>query len=179
MSEDNLLKACAMVGRFLYEFALVEREIDEGIAKILDLKGGAADVVAGGVDFARKANLLRTVVLETAVEEKAGISKLFSTIFQQNDNRVFIAHSTFEPAADEAVQFRRTVARDGKIKKHDPLWTKEKFEASYKCSKEIRDQLTKLRPRLTIIVGEEGKTEILSHYLYTSGSTCAPPGGSS
>ncbi len=69
MSEDDLSKACAKVGRFLYEFALVEREIDEGIVKILDLKGGAADVLAGSVDFFRKANLLRTVALETAPDD--------------------------------------------------------------------------------------------------------------
>ncbi len=172
MSEDDVSKACAKVGRFLYEFALVEREIDEGIIKVLDLEGGAADVLANGLDFFRKANLLRTVASETAPDkEKAGIGKLFNAIAEQNNDRVLMAHSTFAPAADEAVQFRRTVAKDGKINKQDPLWTKEKFEGSYTRLKEIRDRLTELRPRLTIIVREERGTEILSQYLYPSGST--------
>ncbi len=31
--EDDLCKACAKVGRFLYEFALVEGEINSGIVQ--------------------------------------------------------------------------------------------------------------------------------------------------
>ena len=34
-----------------------------------------------------------------------------------------MAHGMFEPAAKEDVQFKRTVAKDGKVKKPDPLWT--------------------------------------------------------
>ncbi len=130
--EDDLSKACAKVGRFLHDFALVEQEINGGIVQILDLKGTAADVIANSLDFIRKVNLFRTVALETAPEpEKEGVGKLFSAIAAQNDDRILMAHSTFELAADDGVQFRRTVAKDGKIKKEDPLWTKQKFEQSY------------------------------------------------
>ena len=73
-TEDHLSKACAKVGRFLHEFALVEEEINKGIAQILALKGDAAEVVANGVDFIRKANLLRTVALETAPEAERAAS---------------------------------------------------------------------------------------------------------
>ena len=64
--EDDLLKACAKVGRFLHDFALVEQEFNDGIVQILDLKGAAADVIANSLDFLRKHNLLRTVALETS-----------------------------------------------------------------------------------------------------------------
>ncbi len=130
--EDDLSKACAKVGRFLHDFALVEQEINGGIVQILDLKGTAADVIANSLDFIRKVNLFRTVALETAPEpEKEGVGKLFSAIAAQNDDRILMAHSTFELAADDGVQFRRTVAKDGKIKKEDLRWTKQKFEQSY------------------------------------------------
>ena len=37
--EDDLSKACAKVGRFLHDFALVEQEINDGIVQMLDLTG--------------------------------------------------------------------------------------------------------------------------------------------
>lgn len=167
--EDDLLKACAKVGRFLHDFALVEQEINDGIVQILDLKGAAADVIANNLDFFRKANLLQTVALETAPEpQKGGVKTLFNAIAAQNDDRILMAHSTFELAADDGVQFRRTVAKDGKINKTDPLWTKQKFEQSYKHLLDIRDKLTELRPRLTL--SEESKTQLFSNYLYTPAS---------
>ena len=180
VAEDDLSKASAKVGHFLHEFALVEQEINQGIVKILDLKGDAADVVAHGIDFFRKANLLRTVALETAPEAERGcIGKLFSAIAEQNNDRILMAHGVFEPAAEEGVQFRYTVAKDGKVKKHDPLWTKQNFENSYKRLRDIREKLMELCPRLTLTISEEGRTQIFSHYLYTPASTWVPSGDGS
>jgi hypothetical protein len=65
--------------------------------------------------------------------------------------------------ATDSVQFWRTVAKDGKIKKEDPLWTKQKFEQSYKGLQDIRNKHTKLRPRLTL--SDESKTQLFSNYL--------------
>ena len=61
-----------------------------------------------------------------------------------------MAHSPFELADDDGVQFRRTVAKDGKIAKQDPLWTKQKFEGAYKRLQDILDKLRKLRPSLKL-----------------------------
>ncbi|ULK98491.1 hypothetical protein [Bradyrhizobium sp. I71] len=60
MSAD-LDVACAKVGRYLYEFALLEREINASIVQILDLKSDAADVVSHSLDFFKKVNLLKIV----------------------------------------------------------------------------------------------------------------------
>jgi hypothetical protein len=178
--EDDLSKACAKVGRFLHEFALVEQEINNGIVQILNLKGDAADVVANSIDFFRKANLLRTVALETAPEEeRGGIGKLFSAIAEQNNDRILMAHGMFEPAADEGVQFRYTAAKDGKVKKSDPLWTKQNFEDSYKRLHDIREKLTELSPTLTLSINEDGRTRIFYHYLYTPASPWVPSGDGS
>ena len=123
-------------------------------------------MIANILDFFRKANLLLTVALETAPQpEKGDVEKLFSAIAEQNDDRILMAHSTFELAADDDVQFRRTVAKGGKIKKQDPLWTKQKFEQSYTRLQDIRDKLTKLRPRLTL--SDKSKTQLFSNYLNT------------
>jgi len=176
-AEDDLSRACAQVGRFLHEFALVEQEINNGIVQILDLKGDAAHVIAHDIEFFRKLNLLKIVALETAPEtEKESIGKLFSAVAKQNDHRNLMAHSRFEPAADEGVQFWRTVAK-GIVKKVDPLWTKQDFEDSYKRLRNIREKLTELRPTLTLSINEDGPTRIFHHYLYApdSGWISGPP----
>jgi hypothetical protein len=176
MACDDLSKACQKVGRFLYDFALVEQEINERIAAILNLKGDAADVVSNSVDFFRKANILRTIAFETAPpEEKDAIGKLFSMIAKENDNRVLMAHSSFEPANEEGVQFSRTVARDGKVTVHDPLWTKQQFEQASARLTDIQGKLAKLRPKLTFKV-TEGRSDVFAHYLYTPASTWVPSG---
>jgi hypothetical protein len=168
VAEDDLSKVCAKVGRFLHEFALVEQEISNGIVQILDLKGDAADVVANSIDFFRKANLLQTVALEIAPEtEKNSIGKLFSAVAEENSDRILMAHSVFEPAANEGVQFRRTVAKDGRVKKSDPLWTKQDFENSYKRLRDIQEKLIELCPRL-LGLSAEGRSQIFSHYLASS-----------
>jgi hypothetical protein len=170
VAEDNLSRACAKVGRFLHEFALVEQEINEGIVQILKLSGDAADVLIQSLSFRRKAGLLQTAALETAPpEEKEGIAELFKAIDEQNKHRNIMAHWPFDPATNEDVQFRRAAAKDTQP------WPKQKFEECYNRLREIRGKLTEMRPRVTIRISERG-TEIFSHYLYTPSSTWVPPG---
>jgi hypothetical protein len=151
--EDELSLACQKVGLFLHKFALLEQEINERIVDMLELKGLAADVIAHSVDFFKKLNLLHTVAVgQTPPKEKQRVKKIFDDIAKQNnDNRVVVAHSRFEPALKGSVQFRRTVARDGKVEVQDQknLWTVAKFTEEFKKLDELRTKLNELKPRLT------------------------------
>jgi hypothetical protein len=174
VAEDDLSKACAKVGRFLHEFALVEQEINNGIVQILDLRGNAADVIAHDIDFIRKVNLLKIVALENVPEtKKQSIGKLFSDVAEKNNDRILMAHSRFEPAAAEGVQFWRTVAK-GIVKKLDPLWTKQDFENSYKRLHNIREKLTELSPMLRLSTNAEVRRRVFGHYLHTPASSWVP-----
>ena len=176
MACNQLSLACQKVGRFLHDFASLEKEIDERIVDILQLKDDAAQVVANSVDFFRKLNILRTIAQATAPEnEKKSVEKLFSAIAEHNNNRVLMAHSVFEPAADESVQFRRTIAKDGKVKVQDPLWSKNDFEEASAQLKKTCDGLAQLRPTLTYKV-VDGRPELVNHYLFTPFSTWVPTG---
>lgn len=176
MCNDAVSLACQKVGRFLYDFALMEQDINERIIDILQLKGGAADVVAHSLDFFKKVNILRIIALDTApTEERKPTEKLFSAIAAQNDNRILMAHCPFEPSDDQSVQFRRTVAKDGKVKVKDPLWSKKQFDEASADLNGIREKLNKLKPRLTFKV-VDGRSEIFSHYLYAPFSTWVPHG---
>ena len=49
-SADEVSLACQKVGRFLYDFARLEQEINERIVDILQPQGSAADVISHSLD---------------------------------------------------------------------------------------------------------------------------------
>jgi hypothetical protein len=165
----DLNAACAKVGRYLYEFALLEREINTSIVQILDLKSDAADVVSHSLDFFKKVNLLKIVANETAPKEDHDkLHDLFNDIAKLNESRVLMAHGAFEPVPNDGVQFRVTSARSGAVKVRDPLWTKQQFEDAYEKLRKTCESVKKVRPNLTITISAAGKSELLSAYTYGS-----------
>jgi hypothetical protein len=53
-------------------------------------------------------------------------------VFKINVDRQVVVHSSFEPATGGGVQFKRTVAKDGRVRVDDQVWDDEKF--SKRCS---------------------------------------------
>jgi hypothetical protein len=129
---DPLGTACELVGRFLYHFAGVERRIDAAIAKLFELTDEAAAILTANIDFNRKLNLIETIVDEQASEKpkkwRSDATVLLNAIRRVNSPpRQIVAHSSFEPAENGSVRFTRTEAK-GKLKRGEPIWTKETFE---------------------------------------------------
>ena len=48
-----------------------------------------------------------------------------------NNDRQIVAHSSFEPASDGGVRFKRTVTKDGRVRTLDPGWTDTNFSQKY------------------------------------------------
>ncbi len=118
--DDPLSTACELVGRFLYHFAAVEQRID------------AADILTANIDFSRKINLIETMVhlqaSDKAPEWQKSATSLLNAIKGKNDPcRQIVAHSSFEPAENNSVRFKRTIAR-GKLQRNEPVWTKMMFD---------------------------------------------------
>jgi hypothetical protein len=172
VADNDLLLACQRVGLFLYKFALLEHEIDERIFALLNLKDVAADVVVG-LDFFKKSNLLRTVAARLAPsKDRVRVDGIFSSIAEQNNNRIMIAHCRFEPE-NGSVRFRRTNAKDGKVAVIDPLWSPERFEEEFKKLDDLRSKLSALKPLLIFDIGDDGTVESIRRYMWTSGSELA------
>ena len=155
MAEDELSLACQKVGLFFHKFALLEQEINERIVDMLELKGDAADVVTHSLDFFKKLNTLWIVAIgRTPSEKKKRVERIFKAIAKRNDNRQIMAHCRFEPV-NGSVQFRRTVAKDGKVRVQDKdhLWSSEKFEKAFLELDDLRTKLGELKPQLTFVPG--------------------------
>jgi hypothetical protein len=144
---DPLEAACSLVGRFQYHFGRIEQNIDQAVIKLLDLDDKAGLIVTGSVDFAKKLNFVRTAAYQQAGndKDKEFAKKTCDDVFEINNPiRQIVIHSSFEPASDGGVQFKRTVARDGSVKLLDQVWDDKKFSKHYEKMKELETALDKL-----------------------------------
>src|SRR5262245_24490128 len=130
---DPLEAACSLVGRFQYHFGRVELKIDQALIKLLDLDDKAGPIVTGSVDFAKKVNFVRTSSFQQAVndKDKRFADNTCNEVFGINNVRQIVVHSSFEPAQDGGVQFRRTVARDGTVRVDNSVWSDKEFSKHY------------------------------------------------
>jgi hypothetical protein len=142
---DPLEAACSLVGRFQYHFGRVEQKIDQAVIKLLDLDEKAGTIVTGSVAFASKVNFVRTSAYQQTVNEKNKefADKACNDVFTVNNVRQIVIHSSFEPH-DGGVQFRRTVARDGRVRVDDQVWNGEKFSEHFSTMRKLETDLDKL-----------------------------------
>ena len=126
---DPLSIACELVGRFQYYFSRMERELDDGIAKVLQLNEGAAHIVCANLDFVKKINIIKSAVTLSFIDRDGSMIDLLNKINGINQpHRQNLIHATFEPAAkNNGVNFLRTTARD-KLKRDLIEWERTKFE---------------------------------------------------
>jgi hypothetical protein len=126
---DPLEKACSLVGRFQYHFGRLEQKVDQAVIKLLDLDERTAQIVTGSVDFAKKLNFVRTSAYEQAAtpQNKKFADDACNSVFGINTTRQPVIHSSFEPTSDGRVQFRRTVAKDGRVRIDDTVWDDKEF----------------------------------------------------
>ena len=143
---DPLQQACLLVGRFQYHFGRIEQKIDQGVIKLFDLDDKAGPIVTGSVDFAKKLNLVRTAASQQARnknDRKFG-EDTCKGVFDINDVRQLVIHSSFEPAPTGGVQFKRTVAKDGRVRVYDQVWGEKDFNDQYAKMRRLAADLDKL-----------------------------------
>ncbi len=150
-----LERACALVGRFLYHFGRIEQKIDQAIIKLLDVDDRGAPVITGSIDFAKKADIVRTCANRQASNDtdKEFAEATCSRVFAVSLDRIIVAHSAFEPDPSGGVQFKRTVSRDGRVRILDPHWGEGKFGSAFA-------EMTELEARLDNLIQRIRPTEI-------------------
>jgi hypothetical protein len=134
-SKRLLTRACRLVGRFQYHFARVEQKVDQGVIKLLDLDAKAAPIVTGNLDFAKKLNLVRTAAYQQAAKDDKQQQfgeDTCKAVFKINDVRQLVIHSSFEPGPGGGVQFKRTVAKNGRLRIEDQVWGDKEFHEHYR-----------------------------------------------
>jgi hypothetical protein len=123
--------------------------VDQAVIKLLDLDEKAASIVTGSLDFAKKLNFVRTYAFEQAGNnaDRGFAEKTCKEVFRVNTDRQLVIHSSFEPGSGGGVQFKRTVASDGRVRVYDQIWDDDRFSKSYEKMRALEaelDQLIKL-----------------------------------
>lgn len=145
--EEALRQAYQRVGEFLYHFALLEREMDEGIGKLLGLQGSVVDIVTANMDFFRKLKVLFSAEFAKAAvpdeTRKKLLKQTWEAISSLNENRIMMAHYPFSPAKPSGVVFRKAVAVK-QLKVENVEWSDDKFKESIGKLTTTRETLHKL-----------------------------------
>jgi hypothetical protein len=154
--DPQLQQAFLLVGQFQYHFAQIEQKIDQGVIKILDLDDKAGPIVTGSVDFAKKLNLLWAAANQqaTTLQGREFVDNTCKAVLGVNTDRQLVIHSSFEPAPTGGVQFKRTVARDGRVRVDNQLWGKKKFDDEYTNMNKLAGDLEKLIDVVNPVLGE-------------------------
>ena len=134
--EDKAFQmACRQVGQFLYHFSLLERELDNGIGKLLGIETGAVDIVTANIDFARKVNILFSAEdykaeMPDKIRKKL-LKETFKAIMCLNDKRKIVAHCPFSPGEQQSeVIFRRATASK-RLQVEDVKWSDPQFQSAF------------------------------------------------
>ena len=146
-SRDPLGMACELIGKYQYHFSQIERALNDGISKVLDLNDGAADIVTANLDFVKKLNIVRSVIKLQFDDRDGSAEELLRKILGINEpDRQTVIHSTFEPAED-GVRFRRIVAKAA-LKRAEVTWDKKQFEQRFLAMQAAVSDLRLLVERL-------------------------------
>src|SRR5262249_34280352 len=129
----------------------VEQKVDQAVIKLLDLDENAASIVTGSVDFAKKLNFVRTYVFAQAGNDsdRDFAEKTCKEVFNVNNDRHLMIHSSFEPTFSGCVQFKRTVASDGRVRFYDQTWGDAQFSQRYEKMRTLEADLDRLINLLT------------------------------
>lgn len=138
-------KACLMVGRFMYHFALLEGAVNTGVGKLLGLKNLEETIATSNMQFRAKIHILKTVV-----DLKGGSPewlKDLEAIADFSAIRNTIAHNIFGP--DEGgVKFLAVKAK-GKLTFPNTVYSDAQFVEFWSRARSLREKLE------TIIKGLE------------------------
>lgn len=135
--------ACELVGRFQYHFSRIEAALNRGIAKVLDLNEGAADIVCANLDFLKKLSIIKSAVSLQFNDKDGSLADLLGKIAGiNNPNRQTVIHSTFEACGD-GVRFVRVVAKD-QLSRQTEDWNREKFERFFTRMDVLANELVKV-----------------------------------
>lgn len=152
--DKNLSHACQQVGRFLYNFALLEEEMNLVIGQVLDTEEDLTDILAANLDFFRKIKIIRSAVASQpnwANKKKDKANKIAAKIISHNNDRRIVAHSAFSAGTKGKVVFRRAVA-DEKLKRENPTWDGAMFRAKFAGLQTTTTELAVLRKSLMPVI---------------------------
>lgn len=138
-------RACLLVGRFMYHFALLEGAVNRGIEKLLGLKSLEGTIATSNMQFRSKIHILKSVVhLKSG---KAESLKDLESIADFSTTRNVIAHTVFGPE-NGSVRFLTAKAK-GKLSYPATIYSEADFLTLCQTARELRTKMDAITDEMT------------------------------
>jgi len=142
---DPHTRSLALVGGYLQSWALMELELDDGIAKALGLTGLQRYVIRSNMPFHNKISVMKTLVHLSWLSDtqKTHYDDALNSMLGYSSDRNIIAHDAFSSSnKNDGVQFLVYRAK-GKMQFPEFNWSVNKFVQQIlnldQCAKEMAD----------------------------------------
>lgn len=149
-SLDPDIRAYALVGKYLYEWAFMETELHNAIEKALNLDALQSAIVTSNLQFSNKIKILRAVLGYSffTEEERKLVDKKLIDLLDYSNTRNMVAHDAFAISSDKkAVVFYVYRTRD-KLRSAQQKWTVEKFHEEYEKIENYNELLKRINANL-------------------------------
>lgn len=149
---DPFTRACALIGRFFFEWGYLESRINEAVGALLKLDQLQSAATCKNMTFKGKVDLLRaSIELFTLKppEWKAEQSKRLSQLLDYaGKTRNKLAHDAFIPSREsDGVRFV-AVQANSRIEFPKVDWSSDRFEAEYSQIKEYAELIKTLQEEI-------------------------------
>lgn len=168
---DDYDTAFWLVGRFMFQWALLESELNNGLEKLLGLAALEGTIVVANLQLRSKIHIAKTLIHLCEAETawgKAAVKDIGSIGDLADEWRNVVAHNIFGPDPN-GVKFL-TVKAKGKLTFPGTVWTKDQFNevglkigALRKRVEEIVDRASKLLGALREPESKESEKVLQDH----------------
>lgn len=130
---DPETRAYALVGKFLFKWALMEGQIKSALGKALDLDNIKTSIIVANIQFRDKIHILRTALhyADVTIDDRDRLKTVLQKVANYSAVRNMMAHEMFGPAENGGVEFLVIKAK-GEIKLPKEEWSVTQFEEAYK-----------------------------------------------
>jgi hypothetical protein len=162
----RLTECYKMVGEFMYNYALLETDLNQLLGQMMGLENPNAHILTSSMDVSKKLNIAICGIKFQPIDHEAA-AEVLKELFDINGERKIVAHCLFGPSKKgDGIEFYR-ITTNRKLNMYVEYWTKAQFAAKIENMKVVRNRIQALEKAVTPIQSEKASSAWLGQSLGT------------
>jgi hypothetical protein len=169
-SQNEFAYAFALIGEFMFHWAVLESEINRSIHQLLNLDGPTGYITTANMGLRDKLNLVRTLLHFYCNGSDAWVkdaNKELDKIGAMSAHRNLVAHTLFGPHKGGGVSFM-TIKAKGKFDLPEVIWKPEDFDAKQIEIARLKRRLERLVATAVQVRTVQGHKRVLTDLFATN-----------